>query len=214
MHVIYKRTRSLEGSLALFSCTKKYKHLEAFFRTLSMWSLHDKSLVIVTPSFALWTTSSSWPFTTTGCSSGWFLANEILSSFHFSLFSFTLLSVDHWATSSAICWALLSQPLGTTSDDAVSSTYFHSLAFKLSLRLRSFIRMRKSQGPSFVPWGTPEGTVPHSEKHPSANLIRCKRSSKKLIIQLITLTGKSSLLSLFNYKNVMIYQVKCFAIVK
>ena len=154
MHVVYKRTRSLEGSFALFSCTKRYKHLEAFFRTLPMWSFHDKSLVIVIPrSFALWTTSSSWPFTTIGCSSGWFLANEILSSLHFSLFSFTLLSEDHWATLSAICCALLSLPLGTTSDDVVSSTYFHSWAFKLSLRLRSLIRMRKSQGPSFVPWG-------------------------------------------------------------
>ena len=122
----------------------------------------------------------NWPFTTIGWSSGWFLANEILSSLHFSLFSFTLLSEDHWATSSAICCALLSQPLGTTSDDVVSSTYFHSLAFKLSLKLRSLIRMRKSQGPSFVPWGAPEGAVPHSEKHPSANLIRCKRFSQKV----------------------------------
>ncbi len=47
-----------------------------------------------------------------------------------------------------------------------------------------------SHGPNFFPWGTPEGTEPHSEKHPSASLIRCKRSDKKSVIEFITCTSR------------------------
>ena len=79
-----------------------------------MCSFHDKSLVIITPSsFALLTTSSWLPFTRIGWNSDYFLVKEILSSFHFSLFSWTLLSRDHWGTQSAICCALLVPPLAT-----------------------------------------------------------------------------------------------------
>lgn len=45
----------------------------------------------------------SWPFTKVGWNSGWFLAHEILSSLHLSLFSFTLLSEDNCASRSASC---------------------------------------------------------------------------------------------------------------
>ena len=47
-------------------------------------------------------------FTKMGWNSGWFLANEILSSLPLPLFSFTLLSEDHCASRSASCCGLLS----------------------------------------------------------------------------------------------------------
>ena len=56
-----------------------------------------------------------------------FFANEILSSLHFSLFSFTLFSKDHCTTVSAINWELLLAPFTTISDVVVSSTYFQIL---------------------------------------------------------------------------------------
>ena len=47
-------------------------------------------------------------------------------------------------------------------DIVVSSTYFHILQFPVVDR--SSIIITKSQGPSFVPCGTPDGMEPHSEK--------------------------------------------------
>ena len=52
---------------------------------------------------------------------------------------------------SAICCALLAPPLATTSDVVLSSTYFQSWELKFPLRLRSLIKIRNNQGPSFVP---------------------------------------------------------------
>ena len=53
----------------------------------------------------------------------------------------------------------------------VSSTYFQIEAL---LTIRSFIMIKKSQGPSLVPCGTPEGTVPHSDTQPSECFILCE----------------------------------------
>ena len=39
--------------------------------------------------------------------------------------------------------------------------------------LRSLIINRNNHGPSLIPWGTPAGTGPHSEKHFRDNLTRC-----------------------------------------
>ena len=148
-----------------------------------MCSFHDKLIVIITPSSFAFLTASSWlPFTRIGWNSDCFLAKDILSSLHFALFSWTLLSKDHWDTQSAICCALLAPPLATTSDVVVSSTYFQSWASKFSLRLRSLIKIRNNQGSSFVPWGTPEGTEPHLEHYPSASLICWERQDRKSII--------------------------------
>lgn len=156
---MYKKTRSLQGSFAPFNCSSKYNRFEAFLTISVMCSVHDKLLVTVTPSsFAPWTTSNYCTFTKMGWNSSRFFPNEILSSLYLSLFSFTLLSEDHWATRSANCCALLSQPWATTSEVAVvvSSTYFHSWPFKVPLRFKSFIGARKSHGTSFVAWGTPD----------------------------------------------------------
>ena len=57
---------------------------------------------------------------------------------------------NHWETQSAICCALLAAPLATTSDVVVLSTYFQSWALKFPLRVRSLIKIRNNQGPSFV----------------------------------------------------------------
>ena len=133
------------------SWTRKYKHFDAFFTVSLMCSFHDKLLVIITPSSSALLTTSSWlPFTRIGWNSDCFLVKGILSSLHFSLFSWTLLSKDHWDTQSAICCA---PPLATTSDIVMSLTYFQSRALKFPLRLRSLIKIRNNQGRSFVPWG-------------------------------------------------------------
>ena len=87
-------TKSPHGRLARLSWTRKYKRLDAFFTVSLMCSFHDKSLVIITPSsFALLTASSWLPFTRIVWNSDYFLVKEILSSLHFSLFSWTLLSI-------------------------------------------------------------------------------------------------------------------------
>ena len=149
-------------TLALFNCIRKYIRLEAFFMIWSMCIFHVRLLEIVTPSnLALSTHSSSWLFTTIGASCGLFFANEILSSLHFSLFSFTLFSKDHCTTVSAINWELLLAPFTTISDVVVSSTYFQILPALLISR--SLMSTKNNHGPSFVPWGTPDGTDPHSE---------------------------------------------------
>ena len=78
-------------------------------------------------------TTSSWlPFTRIWWNSDCFLMKETLSSLHFSLFGWTLLSKDHWATlQSAIRCALLAPPFNnithpTTSNVVMSSKYFQS----------------------------------------------------------------------------------------
>ena len=53
----------------------------------------------------------------------------------------------------------------------VSSIYFQ---IEVLLTVRSFIMIKKSQGPSLVPCGTPEGTVPRSDTQPSESLILCE----------------------------------------
>ena len=71
----------------------------------------------------------------------------------------------------------------------VSSTYFQIEAL---LTVRSFIMIKKSEGPSLVPCGTPEGTVPHSDRQPSESLILCEGADRKSIIQLMTPGAMSS----------------------
>ena len=60
--------------------------------------------------------------------------------------------------------------LGSISAGVVSSTYFQR---SVSVTLRSLIMRRYNQGPSLVPWGTPAGTVDHSEKQSDANFTLC-----------------------------------------
>ena len=66
---------------------------------------------------------------------------------------------QHSTEVTAVC-AFVGAPLCTVSATEVSSTYFQVGTFGT---LRSFIISRNNQGPNFVPWGTTEGTDPHSE---------------------------------------------------
>ena len=88
-----------------------------------MWVLHERELLMVTPSIlALSITSSSFLLTITGSKSVAFMAKEILNFSHLSALRWTLLSYNHWITWSAIHWALLALPLGMNFDAVVSST--------------------------------------------------------------------------------------------
>ena len=87
-------------------------------------------------------------------------AKEMRSFLHLSTFSLTLFLLDQSVTSSAIVCALLTCPFLISSDVVVSSTYFQSDALLIA---RSLIMIKNNHGPSLVPWGTPEGTAPHSD---------------------------------------------------
>ena len=75
----------------------------------------------------------------------------------------------------------------------MSSTNIHISGDLIS---KSLIIKTNNHGPSLVPCGTPKGTGPHSEKQPSANLMRWNLSERKSMIQFTTLRGMSSLHSL------------------
>ena len=117
-------------------------------------------------------------------------AKEMRSFLHLSTFSSTLFLLDKSVTSSAIVCALLTCPFLISSDVVVSSTYFQSDALLIA---RSLIMIKNNHGPSLVPWGTPEGTVPLSDTQLSESLILCERPERKSMIQLVTLGGIFSL---------------------
>ena len=73
--------------------------LLAFLVISATWSFYVRSLAIVRPSsFVLVTNSTSFPSMMTGSNTLCSLAKEILSSLHFSAFSWTLFSRDHSIT--------------------------------------------------------------------------------------------------------------------
>ena len=90
----------------------------------------------------------------------------ISTKIHYELFTFSrmelhvVLMYDQASTDVTAACASLRVPLGTVSATDVPSTYFQVGTFGT---LRSFIISKKSQGPNFVPWGTPERTGPQSE---------------------------------------------------
>ena len=92
-------------------------------------------------------------------------------------------SRDQFSTDVTAAWALLMDPLGTVSAIHVSSTYLQMETFGT---LRSLIISKKSQGPSLVPWGTPEGTDPQSEKQVLESFTRWFRSVEKSVTQFFT----------------------------
>ena len=88
------------------------------------------------------------------------LLESTINYLHLFGFSWRLLFADHCSTAvTALCIALR-LPLRTISARVVSSTY----RYLIRVVLRSFIIRIKSQGHSLVPWGTPDGTGPHSPK--------------------------------------------------
>jgi len=116
-----------------------------------MCLFHMRLFGVVTPNkLALFAKPNSSLFITVGAKCDSSFVNEILRSLHFYTFFFSVTLL------SAICWVLLPLSLITTSDAVVSSTYFNIWA-------RSLMRTRNNHGPNFIPWGTPDGTEPHSE---------------------------------------------------
>ena len=89
------------------------------------------------------------------------LLKSTINYLHLFGFSWRLLFADHCSTAVTVLWIALRLPLRTISARAVSSTYFQ--VFDTG-GLRSFIIRIKSQGHSLIPWGTPDGTDPHSPK--------------------------------------------------
>ena len=75
----------------------------------------------------------------------------------------------------------------------MSSTNIHVSGDLIS---KSLIIKTTNHRPSLVPCGTPEGTGPHLEKQPSANLMRWNLLVRKSMIQFTTLQGMSNLRSL------------------
>ena len=136
-----------------------------------MCAFHVKSPEIVTPKSlaSLTNLMHSSPMTTGGKSQS--DVKLMRSSLHLSVFNLTLFLIDQFTTSFTIPWASLCCPFFITAYVVVSSTYFQVEAL---LTVRSFITIKESQGPSLVPCRTPEGTVPHSDTHPSESLILCE----------------------------------------
>ena len=144
-----------------------------------MWQFHFKSLEMLRPSIlALVTKSIGMPLTTTGSKEvGLLVLKFISSSLHFVSLSWKLSSVTRLARVSTAAWMWLSWFLLIVSEIVVSSTYFQRSVPGTS---SSLIMMINSHGPSFVPWGTPAGTAPHSEKQSWPSLTRCLREVRKL----------------------------------
>ena len=137
---------------------------------------HFKSWLMVTLSnLALVTNIRGLPFRTRGSKSWLLLENPIRSSLHLASFSWNPSRLACRERSSRASWSLLSLPFVTISEQDVSSTYFH-MSTGVS---KSLIMTRNNQGPSFVPWGTPDGTERHSEWQSWASLTLCFRSIKK-----------------------------------
>ena len=116
---------------------------------------------VIPSMFAFVTMHSSFPSTIIGSKICLVVLKSITSSLHLSAFSWSLFSRDQSSTTATACETWLLAPLGTTSARVVSSTYFHVPTLGI---LSSFIIRRNNQGPSLVPWGTPDGAWPHSEK--------------------------------------------------
>ena len=156
-----------QWNICSFQLNEKKSRFEAFAIVSLICSFHNRLFVSFTASnFTLFTTSKGCPFKTIGSKTGWSFEKEILSSLHFSLFNFTLFTVDQWITLSTIAWALLFSLFVMTSEVVVSSTYFHMSAFLISQRFKSLINTRYNHGLTLSPEG------PRKERSPILKNIR------------------------------------------
>ena len=128
-----------------------------------MWSFQVMFTLIITPSnFAHWTDSIEFPSIHVLGNRGHWRLKLMLSSFalsHFYVKQICLRPVVYQVLTRS--WALLCWPLGIVFDAVVSSTYFHVL--KMLGTDKSLMMRRKIQWKNLVPWGTLDGTLPHSE---------------------------------------------------
>ena len=161
-----------------------------------MWLFHVSVLLMIRPRSLLEVVA--WiciPSTVTGSKCSGERRKLMVSSLVFSRFSWNKFSADQLETWSTASCALLCCPFGTFSDKVVSSTYFHIPKSALGVK-RSLIISKKSHGPNLVPWGTPAGTAPHSDKHSRLSFTLWDRSDRKSRIQWTILLGISTSLSL------------------
>ena len=152
---------SSTGMPACFSWIIKNIRLFPFVMIFSTWRFHVRFSERIRPkTFAKLTRSSSIeprPMESKGCLD---FEKSITISLHLSPLRTSLFPLDHFSTSSTAYWIREWPSLFTTSPKVVSSTNFQDLALDGGW---SLIMRRKSQGPSLVPWGTPDGTWPNSE---------------------------------------------------
>ena len=135
---------------------------------------------------AFLTTGNFSPLTVKGSKLCFVVLKSIWNSLHLSALRCNPLELDQYSTVETASWILLVSPFLTTSETVVSSTYFQ---VETSVILRSMIINKKSHDPSFVPWGTPAGTSPHSETQSFASLTLCFLSCRKSIVQRTTAFG-------------------------
>ena len=121
----------------------------------------------------------------------------IVSSLVFSSFSWKRFSADQLKTWSTASCNILCCPFGTFFDKVVSSTYLHIPKSALGVN-RSLIisKKTKGQGPNLVPWETPAGTAPHSDKQSRLSFTLWGRSDGKSSTHLTTLLGTLTSLNL------------------
>ena len=123
------------------------------------------------------------PSTVTGSKCSGERQKLMVSCLVFSRFSWNKFFADQLETWSTASCALLCYPFGTFFDKVVSSTYFQSPKSALGVTT-SLVMSNKSQGPNLVPWGTPAGTAPHSDKKSRLNFTLWDRSDWTSRIQL------------------------------
>ena len=140
------------GTPARFNCTSRYNRFKHLQTMLSTWLFHFRSGGKVRPSsFALCTTSNSFPFTRMGAKILFVFLKSILSSLHFSSWRRNELVSDQLSMIVTVSWIELWLNFGIFSDVVRSSTDF---AWSLLVRVSSLIIKINSHGPSFVPFGT------------------------------------------------------------
>ena len=164
--------------------------LLAFLIILKICVDHVKSSRTVTLRILAWRTKFGHPVERLILSKGiLFLWNWNNNSLHFWTFNWNLFCVFHLSNSLAPDWIWLIPFLGIISETVVSSVYFQCV---ISVSFKSFTIKINNHGPNFVPWGTPQGTAPHSETQSLASFTRYFRPHKKLMSQFITKFGIGS----------------------
>ena len=96
--------------------------------------------------------ASSWLFTKIGSSFGRSFANKMIISLQLDWLSFVSFFIHQLFIALTRDCIFPCSPLLITSETLVSSTNFHLRSWSVT---RSFIMIRKSMGPSTVPWATP-----------------------------------------------------------
>ena len=154
------------------------------------------------------TSSNCWPsISKWGRSMGSF-RKQCRISLHFLALSFIQLLWLHEATVLRLVWMFELLFLISPSDSDTSSTYFQVRDSGSGI-FKFLIITRNNIGLSFVPWGTPAVIWSQSEVEP-ANLMRCRRFVRKLIIHGIKYVRPSSR----SFSNSTLYPMRSKALEK